>query len=1012
LRPDATTTVKQACAGMQRNITTRQESPGSPRMSAVAHTLRALTRISARWPRFIMAIVILASCACAGYTFFFLKFKTDRTELLDPQAEFHKHWQKYSATFEHASQVTVVAETGSTDEIKRILDEVADRLKREPENFSHVLCKVDAGPLQHKWLQYVKPRQLQVGLRRIAEYSPILRGDWSRIELDSLFNRLGEDIEARLDTPADSTKKPTPSEMRQIFKHSDLLTASLDHFLANPAEFHSPWPDLVPMDTQTRALKEETAYYLSDRGTMGYLRVVPRKDPAEATGEWRALTRLEEINAEVAEAHPGAKIGLTGVPILENEEMRRSQWDMGYAVLIAAGGCLVLMVIGFRGVRHPMLVLVMLAASITWALGFTTEMIGHLSIFSLAVVSILFALGIEFAITYASRYLQLRREGWQLRPALMETTGKIGTGTITAAVTAALAFLCTLLADYVGVAELGIIAAAGILLCALATFFVLPALISLADQNADSGRMPKPLEWNVPRKLLGRFPLATLAVSAVVVIGVGSQIVKIENHRIVPRLRFDSNLLNLQAQDAESVRLERRLSEESSNPLLFAVSVADSERQMRELHAKFERLASVGHVESLAMRLPTSTSDETRQLLAQYRAQLASVPARLPAIPNADPIATGKAIENFYRTVKKYADEEHAKRVADATDSFLNHFEKLSQAEQTRLLNAFQYRMAVDMLDRFQAVRYASNDEEIQAGDLPQELISRFVSPADAEGKRKFLLQIYPKERIWDEAPLTHFVGELRSVDPNVTGTPIQNHESVRQIRHSYETAALYAFAVVWIVLLVDFLGREVRWLALLPTLLVTVLAAVMLHARHIQVDPMVFAIAYVIVTGAIALVIDARNLRNAAIAYSVPLAGGLVMFGIFARTHIDLNPANLMILPLLLGIGVNYGVQVVHDYRSQKGQYQISGNTFGTVVLTALTSMVGFGSMMVASHRGLFSLGIALAIGILSCLFVSLVFVPSLLGVLSKNESVRAATNSKGETKRAVEPERKARAA
>ena len=435
----------------------------------------------------------------------------------------------------------------------------------------------------------------------------------------------------------------------------------------------------------------------------------------------------------------------------------------------------------------------------------------------------------------------------------METTGKIGTGSITAAVTAALAFLCTLLADYVGVAELGIIAAAGILLCALATFFVLPALISLADQNTDSGRLPKPLEWNLPRGFLGRFPLATLAVSAVVILGVGSQIVRIENHHILPRLRFDSNLLNLQAQDAESVRLERRLSEESSNPLLYAVSVADSERQMRELHAKFERLSSVGHVESLAMRLPSAPGDDTRQLLAQIRGQLSGVPSQLPAIPGADPVATGKAIEGFYQKVKKYAAEEHAKHVADATDEFLNRFEKLSQAEQIRMLNQFQYRMAVDLLNRFQSLRYAANDEEIQASDLPNELVSRFVSAPDAEGKRKWLLQIYPKERIWDEAPLTHFVSELQTVDPNVTGTPIENHESVRQIRHSYQTAALYAFAVVWIVLLVDFLGREARWLALLPTLLVTVLAAVMLHARHIQVDPMVFAIAYVIVTGAIA---------------------------------------------------------------------------------------------------------------------------------------------------------------
>ena len=156
------------------------------------------------------------------------------------------------------------------------------------------------------------------------------------------------------------------------------------------------------------------------------------------------------------------------------------------------------------------------------------------------------------------------------------------------------------------------------------------------------------------------------------------------------------------------------------------------------------------------------------------------------------------------------------------------------------------------------------------------------------------------------------------------------------------------------------------------------------------------------------------RNLRNAAIAYLVPLAGALVMAGIFARTHIALNPANLLVLPLLLGIGVNYGVQVVHDYRSQKGPYQISGHVFGTLVLTALTSIAGFGSMMIASHRGLFSLGIALAIGIASCLFVALILVPSLLSVISKSESVRSASSGRSEnsSKRSAEPERRAKAA
>jgi predicted RND superfamily exporter protein len=65
---------------------------------------------------------------------------------------------------------------------------------------------------------------------------------------------------------------------------------------------------------------------------------------------------------------------------------------------------------------------------------------------------------------------------------------------------------------------------------------------------------------------------------------------------------------------------------------------------------------------------------------------------------------------------------------------------------------------------------------------------------------------------------------------------------------------------------------------------------------------------------------------------------------------------------------------------------------------------------MMIASHRGLFSLGVALAIGISSCLFVSLVLVPSLLAVLSKREGVASASSSRteGSSAKRAEPERK----
>jgi len=997
---------------MQRNISTRIDGATNPHLSPVGYSLRALTRISARWPRFILGLVILASCACVGYSFFFLRFKTDRADFIDPNTEHHKRWATYAAAFDQTAEVIVVVEAETSDEIRRVLDEVADRLKREPEHFSNVLYKFESGPLQRKWLQYVRPEQLRVGLQRINNYAPVVRGETGRLELAGLYTQLTNQIDTRL-AAAETSKPLTASENKRLFRQVDILTTSLDHSLTNPDDFLSPWPDLVPIDTQTRALKEQVSYFLSDRGTMGYLRVVPRRNADDPNGDWPALARLEEINTEVAEAHPGCKIGLTGVPILESDEMRRSRFELGLALLVAVGGCLLVMGVGFRGIRHPLLTLVMLAASIAWALGFTTAMVGHLNTFSLAVVAVLLGLGLDFAIAYTARYLQLRREGWQLRPALMESTSTTGAASMTAAVTTALAFLCTLLTEYVGVAELGIIAAAGIMLCALGVFFVLPALISLADQNTDASRLPRPIEGERTRRLLGRFPLVTLCVSAVIVAGFALQIAKIDHRRIVSRVRFDANLLNLHAQDADAVRLERRLYEESSNPLLYAVSIADSERQMREMHAKFERLPSVAHVESLAMRLP-NPGDETRQLLAQYRSQLGYLPNQVPALRSSDPAAVGKAVENFYVHVKKYADNETAQRLAKTADGFLGRFEKLTLDDQTRFLNQFQYRMAVDLLNRFHTVRYAANDERIEASELPGDLVSRYVSTPDADGKRKWLLHIFPKEKVWDEAPLTKFIGELRSVDPNITGTPIHNFESTRQIRHSYETAALYAFAAVWVVLLLDFLGRDKRWLVLLPTLAVTVLAAVMLHSRHIGIDPMLFAFSYVVVTGAIGLVVDAGNVRNALLAFLVPIAGGLMMFGIFALAHVDLNPANLLVLPLVLGIGVNYGVHVMHDYRNQKGAYQMSSSVFSTLVLTSLTSIVGFGSMMIASHRGLFTLGLALAIGIASCLFVALVLVPSLLSVMTSRSGKATATTSRSDSQGAkrVDTERKARAA
>src|SRR5260370_10627647 len=126
-------------------------------------------------------------------------------------------------------------------------------------------------------------------------------------------------------------------------------------------------------------------------------------------------------------------------------------------------------------------------------------------------------------------------------------------------------------------------------------------------------------------------------------------------------------------------------------------------------------------------------------------------------------------------------------------------------------------------------------------------------------------MQIYPKSQIWDIKPLEKFITDVRSVDPEATGTPLQTYEASKAIKHSYETAGVYALIAVCIFLLIDF-----------------------------------------------------RNLRDCLLALLPPLAGTALMFGVLGLCGVDLNPANLIVLPLVIALGFDGGGHVIHDFRTQ----------------------------------------------------------------------------------------------
>ena len=129
------------------------------------------------------------------------------------------------------------------------------------------------------------------------------------------------------------------------------------------------------------------------------------------------------------------------------------------------------------------------------------------------------------------------------------------------------------------------------------------------------------------------------------------------------------------------------------------------------------------------------------------------------------------------------------------------------------------------------------------------------------------------------------------------------------------------------------------------------------------------------------------RNPRWVGMALTPLLAGVAYMLGASVLLGIELNPANAVAVPLILGIGIDDGIHIVHRYRERKDVGAAVKLTGRAVIMTSLTTMVGFGSLSTSHFPALASMGHIALLGIGSCLLTSLLLLPSLLMLVGKKK-------------------------
>ncbi len=733
----------------------------------------------------------------------------------------------------------------------------------------------------------------------------ITGGEWSHLQVAKQIGGLTRMLQAAV---AGAPGIDLNQTLGQVEHLADSLSAS---FEPTP-HYQSPWPG---MPAAVSTLSElGTEYLVAKEGRLGFvlLRIAVGKD--ELARGTESIKALRELIADTAARHPNVKIGLTGLPIMENDEMRSSESSMFWGGLIAFVGVVIVVVAGFGGIRHALMANLVLLIATAWAFGYATLVVGHLNILSITFTATLIGVGVDYGTYYVSRYMELRRSGGECDESLLKTTRVAGPAIITGALSTVVAFFATGATSFKGIAELGIIAGGGILLCAIAQLFVLPAMVRVVDRSRLGLQFPRPVPVYAAIGLLMKAPRLIIVLAiALTVFGVAG----------LRHLWFDYNLLNMEPRGLESVELERKLLSECDQSMWYALSIADSREELLALKDKFLQLECVERTEEIVSLLP-GDHEVKQPLIAGIHNRLASLPERPPliAVDSIDELGAtlAQAQELAARAPQGAACARRLEQLRDA-------LRRLPPAECYAKVSQFQQQMAGDLLSRLHALKSVSNPDPPQLSDLPASLVSRFVGQ-----NGKYLLKIYGRGDIWNMDSLRRFVHDVRSVDPRATGNPLQAYECSLEMKRSYELATLYSLIVISCVLWFDF-----------------------------------------------------RNLKHCAMAALPQFMGIAVTLGLLGYLNVPLNPANLIAVPMILGIGVDYSVYIVHEYLEQKGRYRMSPGTAIAVTVDSLTTLIGYGSLLLATHRGLQSLGRVLTLAVTFCTLMSVIVLPAFLVLITR---------------------------
>lgn len=915
--------------------------------SFCARRLNWLALMVIRHPRWVFWPQIVLAFVCAVIAVGFLKFDPDQSNLVAPTLKYQQNFLRLQKEFpQQGNDLEVVVQSDDPEKNRQFIERLAAKMIPETNLFCDVFYEQSLAALGTKALFFVPHDDL-------ASIRDTLHGEMPFIqpftqtsnlpsffeEINTMFRTASANTNAQIDSlvqalpllsgilnqaTADmqTTGKPPSPGIASLFGANDYSDVYIT-FATNRIFLLSTHPPVNESQNELPTIWTllKGAFFHGNTGG------------GDVTGD--AIDRLRQLIQETRDEVPGVNVGLTGEPVLDHDQMTQSQKDTTVASVVSLFLCALIFIYGYNETGRPIKAAFCLIIGLLYTLAFAALTVGHLNVLTITFVPMLIGLAIDFGVHLITRYEEELRHGKMKKAAIQKALVFTGQGIFTGALTTAGAFVAMIFTHFRGIQEMGIIAGGGLLLCLVPMLTMLPVLLLRGRQNIIDRRMKEDLARARLESTWLERPVLVLGITAILCALAGLEIYR-------GKVKFEYNLIEMQSPRLSSAVFEHVLFHSADKSLLLGDIVATNLEEAITLENKIKKLPTVADVappldmldnfivSNQVQKLPLirAIKDQVKPLafsppdlrpvnLHELSSTLYSLSgycgAALDEIGTNDPVLSGQLIQ------LRQSVENCRKAMFSGDDA--------AQAMSSLKLTEFQQAFFNDIRDSFNSLRNQNISAPLQINDMPPALRDQMVGE-----NGEFLIQIFPRYDVWQRTNQETFVADLRPIDPDATGAPVQLYEYESLLKNSYIHAAWYALIAIAFMVLFHFRSFLAVALALLPVAI-----------------------------------------------------GSLWLAGLMGVFNIEFNLANIMTLPLVIGIGVTNGIQILNRYTEEHTPGILSRSTGKAVLVSGLTAISGFGSLILAQHRGIHSLGQVMALGIALCMLAALAALPALLNLIGR---------------------------